>query len=116
MAFLSIKRIYLMHKIILLIFLLFCTQVHAGVEKLKVENEIVYFTTPNKNPTLTPSCVNSDNVLKWAFSLNSINGRHLFRAVLMAQSSNKKVDIISANDCNDVAGYERPKAIKTSTL
>ena len=92
--------------------LLFCTNLFASsISNVVIQDNIIYF---NSQQRAAAACVDASNHYTWAFSLNSKNGPSLYRALLHAQTSSLKITIDSTGECQDIQGYETPKAISVS--
>ena len=88
----------------------------AKVTSVNVDNGIVYFLTDESKSGTRPVCVDTGNEQFWAFSLQSTEGKNLYRALLTANASGKSIDVESANDCQAIGGYERPQSISVQVL
>jgi hypothetical protein len=92
--------------------LLFCTYSFASsISNVVIRDDVIFFNSQQAN---LAACVDGSKSHTWAFSLNSENGPSLYRALLHAQASSLKITIDSTGECQDVQGYETPKAISVS--
>ncbi|PAJ73592.1 hypothetical protein CJF42_15120 [Pseudoalteromonas sp. NBT06-2] len=82
----------------------------SQLTEIKIEDDIVYFTT-KEILTTTVTCVLTENIGRWAFTLRSTNGKGIHLALMTAATSGQKISVTSANDCHDKNGFERPLSV-----
>ncbi len=82
----------------------------SQLTEIKIENDILYFSTV-ENQSASPSCVLAENNGEWAVSMNAEPGKSSYLALMTAAASGQNVEVVSANDCADAAGFERPNSI-----
>ena len=101
---------------IALIMLMVSYQAMAGsaLTEIKVSDDILYFAT-SENQSASVSCVLADNAGTWAVSMNSSTGKNAYTALMTAAATGQKITVISANDCDDKTGFERPASIAVSS-
>lgn len=82
----------------------------GNLTSLKVDSDVVYFSTNEEKPTTSPSCMQAENNNKWSISLNTATGKAIYALLVTASADNRKITVESANDCADYAGFERAKS------
>ncbi|MCH2058015.1 MAG: hypothetical protein MK214_15660 [Thalassotalea sp.] len=95
-------------------FLCSLNSIAASISSLKIDDEQVVFSLNQTSAENMPACVTTGNETYFGFSLNSANGKHLYRALIFANSAGKDVTVKGAGDCADVAGIQRPLSISTA--
>ncbi|WP_125781902.1 hypothetical protein [Pseudoalteromonas rubra] len=83
---------------------------HAFLGEVKIANNVVFFQAPPPD-TDNLDCFDTNAPFQWAFSLNSVDGPSLYRAILAAQSGQAQLVIVPAGDCAAAHGLARPAAI-----
>jgi hypothetical protein len=102
-----------MNKLICIITLLVVTSSHSAgtVDFLKIDKDIVLFSTTEVKTDASPTCVNAGNADKWAVSLKSESGRAIYSLLVTAMAKDLGLDVESANDCADAEGLERASGV-----
>lgn len=89
-----------------------CNANAAGqVNSLEIKDNVVVFSTEEVKTATIPPCSYPVHSQKWAFSIDSTEGRNLYSSLLTANSVGLAVTVESAQDCRDSAGIERPASI-----
>ncbi|MDF2176855.1 hypothetical protein P2G88_01140 [Aliiglaciecola sp. CAU 1673] len=78
-------------------------------------NTVIFSTNASKNTT-SPSCVAVEHQDNWAVSLQSENGRAVYSLLITAMAGKLPIDVISAQDCADSDGIERPSSVVLTQL
>ncbi|WP_281560849.1 hypothetical protein [Thalassomonas sp. RHCl1] len=86
----------------------------SALTEIKVSDDILYFAT-SEEQTATVSCVQPENTGTWAVSMNSSTGKNAYTALMTAAATGQKITVVSANDCADKSGFERPASIAVSS-
>ncbi len=92
--------------------LLFSHAQAAGtVDYLKIDKDVVLFSTTETNSAASPACVANENTGIWSASLRSESGRAMYALLTTAVAKNMDVVVTSANDCADADEFERAEAV-----
>lgn len=92
--------------------LLFSHAQAAGtVDYLKIDKDVVLFSTTETNSAASPTCVANENTGIWSASLRSESGRAMYALLTTAVAKNMDVEVTSANDCADADEFERAEAV-----
>lgn len=83
----------------------------GAISSLKVDSDVVYFSTSEAKNTASPACMNNDNAAEWTLSLNTATGKAAYSLLVTALASNRNVSIESAGDCDAAANFERAKGV-----
>jgi len=86
----------------------------SALSEVRVSDDILYFATSEKQAA-ADSCVLAENNGIWAISMNSSTGKNAYTALMTAAASGQKITVVSAKDCADKAGFERPASIAVSS-
>lgn len=78
----------------------------APLNHLEVQNDLVIFSTGEVKSHIIPACVTAENNQLWAVSLNTQKGVFTHAMLLTAISSNKPIEVITANRCEDNTTFE----------
>jgi hypothetical protein len=98
-----------------LLFLMQSTANASGtVDYLKVDEDVVYFSTTDTKTTVSPSCMVVDNADLWALSLTSGTGRAVYSLIITAIAKDAAIEVESAGDCADAQGFKRPSSLAIS--
>lgn len=81
---------------------------------LNIEADKVYFSTVTEKVGVRPTCANAENLTKWAVSLTSNTGQAIYSMLVTAMAGGMPISVVSANDCADVDGVERPLGVSIS--
>jgi hypothetical protein len=95
--------------------LILSTNVKAADNKItniKVDGDIVRFSTSQAKVHTLPNCVAANNAQQWTLSLTSAAGKASYTLLVAAMTDNRSVVVTSANDCADSTGYERAQSIE----
>jgi len=90
----------------------FSTLAQNKLTSLKVDGDIVYFSTNSAKKQNSPACMSSQNKDKWTLSLNTETGKASYALLVIAASDNKAILVLSANDCADKTAFERAQSIE----
>ena len=85
----------------------------AHITYLDINEGTVVFSTDEAKSASSPACMASANADKWAVSLSTDDGRAIYTLLMTAMATQMTVDVQSAGDCADKAGYERPVRVWT---
>jgi len=90
-------------------------QATGTVDFLKIDNDVLLFTTttPKADPALP--CVDVAAAQQWAVSLTTDEGQGIYAMLLMAVANNQSIVVDSALDCAAVEGIERPNSVSISS-
>jgi len=88
-------------------------QAAGTVDFLEVDNDVVLFSTSSAKVAASPACVATETANLWTVSLASDSGRAIYSLILtsMAKSDGVALNIESAQDCADKAGFERASKV-----
>jgi hypothetical protein len=88
-------------------------QVYAEgtITSLKIDSEIVYFSTSQGKTGTPPICMAAENADKWTISLNTASGKATYALLVAAVTQNRNISVVSGNDCADQTGFERAQSI-----
>ncbi|GLX78739.1 hypothetical protein tinsulaeT_20790 [Thalassotalea insulae] len=86
----------------------------GNLTKLKVDSDVVYFASDEAKQHGIPACVASASEQEWAVSLNTATGKAMYSLLVTASTGNRKITVVSANDCADAVGFERAKSVEIS--
>ena len=81
------------------------------ITSLKVENNIVYFTTAESKQHSLPGCVGAEQQQIWSLLKDGSGGKTSYNLLLLAASMNIAVAVESAGDCAASAGIEQARSI-----
>lgn len=96
----------------LLLFVISGTADAAGViDFLKIDKDVVVFSTTETKSTVSPACMTAENADYWTFSLASDSGRAAYSLIVTAMAKNLDLEVASAEDCADSDGYERADGV-----
>ncbi|WP_448566710.1 hypothetical protein [Thalassotalea ganghwensis] len=84
----------------------------AQLTSLKVESDVVYFTTAEAKSGTRPSCMASENSELWSLSLTTATGKAIYPLLVAASTDRRPITVHSANDCSDAEGFERVAGIE----
>lgn len=96
---------------LLLLIVAFSCAADGTLTSLKVDSDVVYFSTNETKANSSPGCMVADNGEQWSVSLNSETGRAIYGLLVTATAVNRNITVQSANDCADVEGFERAQSI-----
>jgi hypothetical protein len=82
------------------------------ITNIKVDGDIVHFSTSQAKVHTLPNCVATGNAQQWTLSLTSAAGKASYTLLVAAMTDNRSVVVTSANDCADTTGYERAQSIE----
>ena len=97
--------------IIQLLFVSLSAHAITTVEQIEVKGDLVIFTTTEPKVASGLSCVDNEKSALWALPLTTNHEQEMYALLLSALAANSKVNITSANDCNETVGHERALAI-----
>ena len=103
---------------LLLTYSLFALDADAAgkVNYLNVDGDYVHFATTEAKTSASPECVIAGTNEHFTTSLKTESGRAIYSLLITAMTTEQGVSVTSAQDCNDVAGIERAKAVQISGL
>lgn len=87
----------------------------AKVNYLNVEDEKLIFSLEQEKSQSSPACVTSSNQALWAVSLKNSTGRAMHSLLMNAMTGELSLDVLTAGDCADASGIERPAELKFGT-
>jgi hypothetical protein len=107
-----------MQKLIFFIPFLFASAAQAvgTVDFLKIDKDMVLFSTTVAKTNASPTCVTTDNADIWAVSLKSESGRAMYSLIVTAMAKDLGLDVESANDCADAEGVERAGGVNMTPV
>jgi hypothetical protein len=84
----------------------------GNLTSLKVDSDIVYFSTDEEKIATSPSCMATENSDKWSLSLNTATGKAIYALLITVSADNRKITVESAGDCSDITSFERAKSVE----
>lgn len=103
--------------VLLMLVVIYSGQLFANeINYLNVEGSIVYFSTSASKASTAPTCAAPSTNEQYAVSLNNESGKALYSLLITAMASKQGVNVASARDCADVAGFERALGVSISPV
>lgn len=86
----------------------------AKVNYLKVEGEVLVFSTNDTKEVSGLNCVNTETKSQWSLSLRTQNGQSSYTMLLTAVANDLAIEVTTAGDCKNTFGIERASLISLS--
>jgi hypothetical protein len=87
------------------------SQATGTVDLLKIDNNVLLFSTTETKSDSVLTCVSDDNTQNWAVSLQTDEGQGIYALLLAAVSNNQSITVESAEDCGALDGTERASSV-----
>jgi len=84
------------------------------VDFLNVRGDTLFFGTDEVKTGDILECTYAESNNRWAVSLSTNSGQGIYSLLLTATANNLAVSVVSAGDCNDAPGMERPLSVVLS--
>jgi hypothetical protein len=93
--------------------LVFSCFTHAAgtIDYLKIDQDVVLFSTTEDKTEASPACMAADNSELWSASLRSEAGRAIYSMLSIAIAKDLSIDVESAGDCADLTEFERASGV-----
>jgi len=87
----------------------------STLTSLKVDGDIVYFSTKQAKGEVSPSCMLDEFKNDWSVSLKNTTGKAIYSMLVAATATQKSIIVKTANDCAIKSGYERARSVEISS-
>lgn len=87
------------------------TQAAGTIDQLKIDDDVVLFSTTEAKTHTLPACVSDEHAKLWSVSLQTDSGKAMYALILNAMSQGSGLTVDSAADCANRNGVERAKGV-----
>ncbi|WP_102796400.1 hypothetical protein [Bowmanella denitrificans] len=82
------------------------------IVELQIQGNSILFKTQGNKTHVLPNCVEDNNRQIWSASLDGPSGQALYVQLTSAALAPYPVEVVSANDCGVLPGYERVATVR----